>query len=339
MNRVLIPLTMAQPPSIPELAGTASLAGATMGTTWSVKLVLPAGISEEQISVGIQQRLDQVVGQMSTWLDSSDLSRFNRAEAGSWHVLPEEFFKVLDYARYVAQQSNGAYDPTVGPLVNLWGFGPEDSCGSTPAAVTIASAMQRKGWHRLQLDPVQRSALQPGGVYVDLSSIAKGFGVDHVADYLQQQGVQSYLVEVGGELRGYGSKPDGDPWWVSLEQPLPSVGGSQAGQAFQPTIVALHELSIATSGDYRRFFDMDGKRYSHTIDPRTGYPVLHALASVAVLHTSCMIADALATALTVLGAEEGMAYARQHHIAAHFVSRTDTGFKESMSPACEAMLG
>ncbi len=315
-----------------------------MGTTWSVKLVLPAGISAEQIQCGVQQKLDQVVGQMSTWLDSSDLSRFNRAEAGSWHVLPEEFFKVLDHACYVAQQSNGAYDPTVGSLVNLWGFGPDgpgSACGDTPAAEAISGALERKGWTRLQLDRLQRRVFQPGGIYVDLSSIAKGFGVDQVAGHLQQQGVHSYLVEVGGELRGYGSKPDGDPWWVALEQPLPSAA-EQAGDvtvpAFPPTIVALHELSIATSGDYRRFFDIDGKRYAHTIDPRTGYPVPHALASVAVLHASCMIADALATALTVLGAEEGMQYARQHHIAAHFVSRTEAGFEEKMSPACKAML-
>ncbi|HTD04303.1 FAD:protein FMN transferase [Undibacterium sp.] len=337
MNRVLIPLTMAPPPSISTLARIDSLAGANMGTNWSVKLVCPEHLSLPKIHAGIQRQLDQVVAQMSTWLETSDLSRFNRAAAGSWHPLPKEFFQVLDYALYVAQQSNGAYDPTVGPLVNLWGFGPDRTPGGTPAPAAISAALARQGRHKLRLDRVQQRAWQPGGVYIDLSSIAKGFGVDQVANYLQTMGVPSYLVEVGGELRGYGSKPDNDPWWVALERPLPATPAGD-GLAPQASIVALHELSVATSGDYRRFFEQDGQRYSHTIDPRNGYPVRHTLASVTVLHSSCMIADALATAFTVLGAEEGMDYARRENVAAHFASRTTQGFDERMSPAFEAML-
>ena len=309
-----------------------------MGTSWTVKLVRPDHLTLEQLRSGIQQQLDQVVEQMSTWLESSTLSRFNRAEAGSWHALPPEFFKVLDYGLYIAQQSNGANDPCVGPLVNLWGFGPEGKHGQTPSPAIITAALAAKGWRDVKLDRLGQRVLQPGGVYVDLSSIAKGFGVDHVAEYLQAQGVQSYLVEVGGELRGYGCKPDNDPWWVELEQPLPSAGaGTNAGLP-QKNLVALHEMSVATSGDYRRFFEQDGRRYAHTIDPRTGYPVAHALASVTVLHTSCMIADGLSTALTVLGVEEGMEYARSQNIAAHFVNRSEQGFEECMSPAFEAML-
>ncbi|GGC97385.1 FAD:protein FMN transferase [Undibacterium terreum] len=338
MNRVLIPLTMAQPPSIPPSATIDSLAGNSMGTTWSVKLVRPDHLALEQLHAGIQQRLDSVVEQMSTWLDSSTLSRFNRAEAGSWHALPPEFFKVLDYALYIAQQSNGAYDPGVGPLVNLWGFGPGGRHDQAPAAAAIDHARAARGWREVKLDRLEQRALQPGGVYIDLSSIAKGFGVDHVAQYLQEQGVQSYLVEVGGELRGYGCKPDNDPWWVELEQPLPLSSAATHDGSPQKNLIALHEMSVATSGDYRRFFEHKGRRYSHTIDPRTGYPVEHALASVTVLHTSCMIADGLSTALTVLGVQEGMDYARSQNIAAYFVSRTAQGFEECMSPAFEAML-
>lgn len=310
-----------------------------MGTTWSVKLVRPSHLSLQQLRAGIQRQLDIVVEQMSTWLETSNLSRFNRAAAGSWHALPVEFFKVLDYALYIAQQSNGAYDPSVGSLVNLWGFGPDGKHDQAPAPAVIAETLAVKGWKEVRLDRLERRALQPGGVYIDLSSIAKGFGVDQVADYLQAQGVPSYLVEVGGELRGYGCKPDHDPWWVALEQPLPlGMAGPTSSALPQQNLVALHEMSIATSGDYRRFFEQGGTRYSHTIDPRTGYPVQHAPASVTVLHSSCMIADALSTALTVLGVQEGMEYARSQNIAAHFIRRTAQGFEECMSPAFEAML-
>ncbi len=316
-----------------------------MGTSWSVKLVRPGHLSLQQVHAGIQRQLDQVVQQMSTWLDSSDISRFNRAPANSWHPLPKEFFKVLDYAVYTAQQSGGAYDPTVGPLVNLWGFGPGGSYDGPPQPEAIGQALARQGWRKLQLDRIRQRVLQPGGMYLDLSSIAKGYGVDQVADYLQAQGVQSYLVEVGGELRGYGSKPDADPWWVALEQPPSASVKDQADSASsqpQASIVALHGLAIATSGDYRRYFEQDGRRYSHTLDPRSGYPVQHAPASVTVLHASCMMADALATALTVLGVAEGLDYARDQNIAARFVSRTVSrtalGFEEQLSPAFAAML-
>lgn len=347
MNRVLIPLELLAIPAA-DASSTGqihSLQGETMGTTWTVKLVASPACDLASLRDAIQQELDRVVSQMSTWSSDSDLSRFNRAPAGSWHELPDEFFTVLACARAVAEASAGAYDPTVGPLVNLWGFGPhadstDSSRSSPPSAEAIARARARSGWTRLELDAARRRARQPGDLYVDLSSIAKGFGVDRVARRLQAEGVQSYLVEVGGELRGYGVKPDEQPWWVSLEHPA-------AGHPTANLIVALHGLSVATSGDYRRHFEDDGVRYSHTIDPRTGAPVAHRLASVTVLHADCMMADAQSTALTVLGVEEGYDYACRHGLAALFITRaTDiTGaaaprdvYEERMTPAFAAML-
>jgi thiamine biosynthesis lipoprotein len=229
----------------------------------------------------------------------------------------------------MADDSGGAFDPTIGPAVNLWGFGPDPRRGEAPAPDKVAAALARCGWWRLDLDRTSRRALQPGGLYVDLSGIAKGYAVDLLARQVKDAGIASCLVEVGGELRGCGVKPDGSPWWVALETP--------AGTASE-TIVALHGLSAATSGDYRKFF-MDGQaRYCHTIDPRTGYPVSGGPASVTVLHPRCMHADALATVLAVLGVDDGMAYARQRGIAARFLSRAGDGFSEQVTPAFAAML-
>ena len=336
MTHVFIPTHMARPAALPVGAYIEDFCGATMGTTWSVKLVRPQHISAAQLQTGMQQALDQVVEQMSTWLPDSDISRFNQAAAGSWHVLPPEFFKVLDYGLFIAQQSSGAYDPGIGHLVTLWGFGPEKSTRQIPSKALLEQAQRQSGYQQLQVDRQKHSVYQPGGLSIDLSSIAKGFGVDQVARYLEAQGVVSYLVEVGGELRGLGTKPDNTPWWVELEQPQTTHPAS---------IVALHGLSIATSGDYRRYFDHDGQRFSHTIDPRTGYPVAHDLAAVTVLHAECMIADALATAMTVMGLAQGMAYANQLHVAALFVCRDKTSkrsdmpaFTEHMSNALIAML-
>jgi thiamine biosynthesis lipoprotein len=311
-----------------------SLDGQTMGTTWSVKFV--SETAPEPLRQGIQQRLDQVVAQMSTWEASSDLSRFNQAPAGTWQVLPAEFYTVLSYAIDLAKDTAGAYDPTVGPLVNLWGFGPDKQRREAPDAAAIAAARERVGWQRVQLDPTQRRALQPGGIYVDLSSVAKGFGVDQVADYLDAAGITDYLVEVGGELRGRGRKPDGEAWQVAVQRPLENDRADDSVDA--EYVLGLHDLAIATSGDYRHFFEDHGHRYSHTIDPRTGYPVEHELASVTVLHRDCMHADALATALTVLGADEGLEYARRHDFAALFIVRNGDRFEEHMTPAFAAAL-
>lgn len=334
MNRVLVPVALSAPPVPP--AADARLhrwGGESMGTTWSVAALLPPAADASDIAAGIQAALDGVIAQMSNWEAGSDLSRFNRAAPGSWHTLPDDCFAVLQCALQVARDSGGAYDPSAGPLVDLWGFGPAPQRSAPPSPDAVQAARGRCGWVRIEVDGAGKRALQPGGVSLDFCAIAKGFAVDAVARYLSAQNLHHHLTEIGGELRGHGVKPDGMPWWVALETP-PGPGDDAEGQ----TLVALHSLSVATSGDYRRYFDSDGRRYVHTIDPRTGYPASHALASVTVLHAQCMLADALSTALTVLGPEAGMAHARRHGIAARFLVRTPGGFDERISPAFAAML-
>lgn len=352
-HRVLLPANMPAPAPLPAAAVATRLCGRSMGTSWSVNLLHPPQLSAAVLQAGIEQQLDLVVAQMSHWEADSALSRFNRAAAGSWHRLAPEFFKVLDYALYIAQQSRGAYDPAIGHLVNVWGFGPHRAAQAICPVMPIAAALQQArlagGWQQLRLERATRRVRQPGGLALDLSSIAKGFSVDLVATYLADCGVTSYLVEVGGELRGLGCKADLNPWWVELEHPRSAH--YQGGK----TIVALHGLAVATSGDYRRYFEQDGQRYAHTIDPRNGYPLQHNLASVTVLHAECMVADALATAILVMGLEAGLAYAEQLHLPCLLMSRDksddavhgDSGninknmnehISEHMSSALRAML-
>jgi len=320
------------------------LAGSTMGTTWSVRLVGPTVLTHAPVLHAIQRELDEIVAQMSPWEPDSDITRFNRAPAGHWQVLPPAFFEVLQYALQVARDSGGACDPTAGTLVGAWGFGPEqryDEPGfAPPSPSVIATALALSGWQRLQVDAPARRVRQPGGVQLDLSAVAKGYAVDRVARMLAQRfGFDDTLVEVGGELRGSGIKPDGQPWWVALESAPRLHGGTLGADASQPqTRVALHGLCVATSGDYRRFFRHGGVHYPHTIDPRDGQPIAHGLALVTVLHERCMAADALSTALTVLGPTEGLAWAEQHGIAALFVTRRADGrLEDRMSRAFAAL--
>jgi thiamine biosynthesis lipoprotein len=336
-RRTLVP-QIDTPPQTPVLGGVVhALHGRTMGTTWSVKLVADAKRPLPSLQQAIQQELDRVVEQMSTWEPSSDLSRFNSAPAGSWHTLPAEFFTVLEYALKVACDSDGAYDPTAGALVNAWGFGPTQRYNEpafvAPTVEQLEEARARCGWQRIKLDAASRQAFQPGGMYVDLSAIAKGFGVDQVARRLEQLGFDGFLVEVGGELRGEGTHPDGQPWWVAIEQPEALSHSSDA-----MTVAALYAWSVATSGDYRRYFETNGVRQSHTIDPRSGLPIRNKLASVTVLHRECMAADAWSTALGVMGMEEGVAYANRHALCALFVQREGNAhLREWLSEPLQAL--
>ncbi len=336
-RRALVP-PLDAPPQSPALGGVVhALHGRTMGTTWSVKLVADAARVLPPLQNAIQRELDIVVAQMSTWESTSNLSCFNNAPAGSWHVVPPEFFTVLEYALQVACDSDGAYDPTAGALVNAWGFGPtqrySDAAFVTPNDTQLQAARARCGWQRIKLDAGTRRVFQPGDAYIDLSAIAKGFGVDQVARRLLQLGIDSFLVEVGGELRGEGTRPDGQPWWVALEQPDASVNGDAID-----TVAALHAWSVATSGDYRRYFKTNGVRHSHTIDPRDGLPIRNGLASVTVLHRDCMVADAWSTALGVIGEEQGIALANRHALCALFVKRNGNGFREYLSAPLQALL-
>jgi thiamine biosynthesis lipoprotein len=286
-----------------------------MGTGWSLQAV---GASPS-IAAGVQAALDRVVAQMSQWEPNSDLSRFNRAEAGVWRELPPEFAQVVDAALTIARASDGAFDPCLGALTERWGFGASGPVDRVPAA---ADDDER----RIEFDPHTRRIQRSAGAILDLSGIAKGYGVDLAAEWLLAQGVRHFLLDVGGELRGEGIRPDGQPWWVDVEMPPTS--------SVAPYRIALHDLSAATSGNYRRGFAVDGQHYSHSFDPRTGRPIVHTVSSVTVLHRSCMMADGWATALTVLGPAAAIALADAQQLAACVIA----GDREYSSRSWRAML-
>jgi thiamine biosynthesis lipoprotein len=318
--------------------GVETLRGESMGTGWSVKYWGSAASlpSRTRVEAVIDASLRCVIEQMSTWDASSVLSRFNAADAGTSHPIPAEMTEVLVCALDVAQRTDGAFDPTIGPLVNLWGFGPRDRSGDAarrkPDADQLAAARERCGIGRIAWDA--SGLKQPGGLYIDLSAIAKGFAVDLVSTRLGELGMPDHLVEVGGELRATGVRPDGSPWRVAVASP----GRDRAIDGPAALLdVALVDMSIATSGDNWHYFADEHAEYAHTLDPRTGCPVKHDLASVTVLHESCMHADALATALTVLGPEEGFRFALGEDLAALFVRRADDGFEERMTPRFDAL--
>ncbi|WP_213979212.1 FAD:protein FMN transferase [Sphingomonas sp. dw_22] len=296
-----------------------------MGTSWSARIVdAPANAQAE-----IEAVLARIVAEMSHWEPGSDISRFNRSVMGRWQPLPPQFLHVLSAALDLARASSGAFDPAMGLLADLWGFGPAGSREWLPEAHAVAEALAVSGAGHIELDPAGRRARRLTPAQLDFSGIAKGFAVDAVAERLLGAGVPDFLVEIGGELRGEGIRPDGQPWWVDLE-PVP-------GARLAPIRVALHGLSVATSGDYRRAFTHGGRSYAHTLDPRTGRPLENGVASVSVLHAQAMLADAWATALGVLGGA-GIALAEREGLAAHMVMRDGTGFAEHLSPALQAML-
>ena len=305
-----------------------TLVGEAMGTTWSVRLCNPQFTPLAPVRAAIEEALALVVRQMSNWEPESEVSRFNRAPAGSWHALSPAFFTVLQAAQHWALASGGAFDVGVGALVDRWGFGPRpDAQADHAAPATMPSVQEQQALrpHRagLALRDAGFQALQPGGLQLDLSGIAKGYSVDLVVDSLRAQGWTDFLVEVGGELRASGMRPGGQPWRVA-------VAGEAAGPA---RALPLQDMAVATSGDHWHAFEHGGRRYSHTIDPRTGEPVAHALASVTVLHAECMHADALATVLTVLGPVQGLAFAAEQCVAALLCERSHQGAQWTATPA------
>lgn len=297
-----------------------------MGTSWTVRGFAHAAFDFARLERDIIATLDLIVQQMSPWVETSDLSRFNALAVGEHIVLPREILEVLQTALTIAAETDGAFDPTLGALVDLWGFGP-NAAPSTPTQSDIAAARASAGWRRIAL--AGATLTQAGGVHLDLNGIAKGYAVDRVAACFSAAGVSSHLVEIGGELRGAGVKPDGEPWWTDIEPP--------PGFERTRTPAALYDLSIATSGDYRRGETIDGAIISHTISPDTGAPIDNGLASVTVLHPSCMHADAYATALTVMGLERALQFATAHDIAAILVQRGATGFTERLTPQAQRM--
>ena len=335
-NRVLIP-THGRKPSPPPGPDIWDFAGETMGTTWSVRLIPPPALDRMAFQSAIEEELARIISLFSHWDPRSELSRLNAAPPGFWAV-SEPFWDLLNKAMDLADDTNGAVDPALGALVDLWGFGPPGprplngfGTGPTvPFEEEVEAARALSGWGVVRFNREARAVQQLGGVKLDLSGIAKGHAVDCVSERLTRMGATHHLVEIGGELRGAGVKPDAMPWWAELQQ-APGAPGP-------PAVAALFDLACATSGDWVRSFEAYGQTYSHTLDGRTGRPVENGVASVTVLAETAMYADAMATALTVMGPEEGPAFAEAMKIAATFVVRTGDGMVEIVTPAFTAML-
>tara|TARA_R110002110_G_scaffold66978_1_gene183130 strand:+ start:231409 stop:232479 length:1071 start_codon:yes stop_codon:yes gene_type:complete len=306
------------------------LSGATMGTTWHVSYVPSLEAPDaEQLQGDIAAALEDINAALSTYREQSEISRFNRVPPQQWFDASPAFFDVLQAALELGDSSEGAYDVTVGPLVDLWGFGAAPQRVTAPAEHEITLAMERVGQGSLTLDRAGRRILKQAQVAVDLSSIAKGYAVDRVAELMHSAGVVNYLVEVGGEMRMAGLSQRGDAWRIAIEQPDSATRSMAAG-------LALSDVAVATSGDYRNFFEQGGIRYSHSIDPRTGYPVAHDLVSVTVVHPTAMLADGWATALTVLGFDKAWALASAEGLAVYFIRRSGdeyvSAYTEPLTP-------
>lgn len=306
------------------------LRGATMGTSWSVIYSASAEVSEEALMASIQSRLEEINASLSTYIDESEISTLNRGELPSPVQLSEDFGRVMDVALVTSQLTGGAYDVTVAPLVDLWGFGPRDFDGTLPTVDAIDEARKSVGFSRLGWRSKERLLELPAGMSVDMSSVAKGYAVDQLADLLMQAGIESMLVEIGGELRAHGERPEGGSWRIAVESPEPTEGRFVAA-------LEVRDRAVATSGDYRNFFEVDGVRYSHLVDPRTGSPVTHELVSVTVVHTSCAVADAMATALIVMGLGDARALAEREGLAAYFVTTTMAGLQVHSTSHFEAL--
>jgi len=302
--------------------------GMTMGTSYNIKASkLPDSLTPKEINRQVKELLDKVNGQMSTYQKDSELSLFNQNTSTDWMPVSTEFYEVIKEALKISQLSNGLFDVTVGPLVNLWGFGPDEMTSATPDEAVIKERLNQIGYHRLKLkDDGLFAKKDIPGLYVDLSGIAKGYGVDQVGLLLEHLGIADYMVEIGGEIRVKGKNNQGQAWQIAVEKPT-------AEKRVIEKVLAITDTGMATSGDYRNYFEVDGVRFSHTIDPRTGRPINHKLASITILSDTSMEADALATAIMVLGPAEGYQFAEKNHIAAFFIIKSDKGFDEKMSPA------
>ncbi len=310
-----------------------ALAGRTMGTSFSIKIVTAQNdvINIELVKNNIDSLLELVNMQMSTYIDSSELSRFNNFSKTTEFPVSKALSFVFFNAIQTSEKSDGAFDITVGPMVNLWGFGPEHHNDEVPPDSEIADRLSKVGYHYLSID-TSRSIVSKAipELYCDLSSIAKGYGVDVVADYLEQQGFENYLVEIGGEIRARGRNSQTDKWRIGIASPKTEPGYVKA--------LSVNNVGVATSGDYLNYFEKNGLRYSHTIDPRTGKPITHNLASVTVIHPSCQIADAYATAISVLGPEKGYQFALDEELLVFMIIRENTEFIEKMTPGFENLI-
>ncbi len=307
-----------------------------MGTTFTVKVVAQ-NLSEEQLDSlrrAVESQLENVNLKMSTYLPASELSRFNEFRRTDPSPVSQETLDVFLEARRISAATRGAFDITVGPLVRVWGFGPGERPPEAPTSTALQQLRARIGWDKIEIDEASSTIRKSEPeVECDLSAIAKGYAVDRVSEAVRALGYPKHMVEVGGEVRTSGRNAAGQPWRIGIERP------DDAGRAPYRTL-PLEGLSMATSGDYRNYYEKDGQRFSHTIDPRTGSPVSHRLASVSVVHQRCVAADGWATALMVLGETDGYQLAVEQGLAALFLVRNgDGGLSEKATPAFSSLFG
>ncbi|MGM0616272.1 MAG: FAD:protein FMN transferase [Pseudomonadota bacterium] len=309
--------------------------GSIFGSFYQISIADPLTQGElSDIEEGFLAELQSVDRAMSTYRDDSELVAFNQAPVGEWQLLSPEIIEVMAISQSVSEASQGALDVTVGGLVNLWSFGPEAQPEEIPDDQTLEARLETVGFDALEFDADANQAQRTRDVFVDLSAVAKGYAADQVADYLNQQGFEHYLVNLGGDLvaQGYRDREEETPWRIGIEVP---EDGPQTAQLVLP----LSNMTVATSGDYRNYFEQDGQRFSHTIDPRTGRPITHGLASVSVFDDSNARADAWATALMVAGEQEGMAIAQANDLDILMLVRDGEQWKSLASPGFAATFG
>lgn len=302
-----------------------SFSGTTMGTTYSVAIVdAPEKFLTTQIHIIVDSLLVEVNNQMSTYISISEISKFNSLKNTSWYKVSKDFAALVHEAKKISLESDKAYDVTIGPLVNLWGFGPEENSSEIPEYREIEEVKKIIGIEKIEVNLDDSSIRKTvPNLYLDLSSIAKGFGVDQVGQLIENDGFDNYMVEIGGEVRTKGFNDKRENWKIGISTP---------GSSNLQKVIAITNMSVATSGDYQNYREENGVRYSHLIDPRIGKPITHNLASVTVLHENCRTADAYATAINIMGPEEGYNFAIKKELPIFMIVRDSNTFVEKMTP-------
>lgn len=303
--------------------------GYTMGTSYGIQIIKQVNKDlNDHIAEDITTILNEVDHAMSTWKEDSELSNINNSPDQEWITISPDLLYVLDMAISVSKKTQGAFDITLAPLIDVWGFSSNEVITMLPDEAVIKNSMRRIGYQYLHLDKQKTAIRKEKEIKLNLSAIAKGFAVDKIASYLDKINIQSYLVEIGGEVRTKGVKSDGSNWRIAIE--TPSVGDRQPYR-----LIKLSNHAVATSGDYRNFYEIAGQRYSHIINPFSGYPVTHNLVSVTILEQSTAYADALATAIMVMGIDKGYQFCIQNKIPAYFIAKTNNGFTSRYTPYME----
>lgn len=325
MLATVIVLSACSPASEPQ---PKVLEGQIFGTYFQVSIGTQHEFAEDEVRDGVLAVLNEIDRQMSTYREDSVLNQVNQSPLGEPVVVPDKLFYVLALGYDIAEISGGAFDYTVGGLVNLWGFGPEGRVTKAPNTEELEQRLAQVGYRYVELDHAQQTVTRHSDVFIDLSGIAKGYAVDEVSDYLLSLGIENHLVNIGGDLIAQGQRSSEQQWRIGIEAP-------NDNQQVVRHILPLHNVAMLGSGDYRNYFEENGVRYSHTINPATGRPIAHRLAAVHVLGDNAAEADAFATVLLVLGEQEGLKFANDHDIAALFVYRDGSGFESAMSDRFE----